>query len=208
LMNTPTARRIHLAAAILSGCALPLTALAVLLLLNPYALLLSASFSIQNQTSETVHVTPMGGLRMASGEHVLRVLPQLELPFLAAPALRQTHIAVPSGRAVSIRANFDDISLGFIAVRTSKGEEKALLVDLNATRGGCCYPPKERTIVVLDEKLVAANESIIAAVKKAEGGMESRLWWWYGLTAGGLLAGVVFLYSLARYRKLRSLAAP
>jgi hypothetical protein len=150
----------------------------------------------------------MGGLRMASGEHVLKVLPQLELPFLAAPALRQTHIAVPPGRAVSVRANFDDISLGFIAVKTAQGREKALLVDLNATKGGCCYPPKDKMIVILDEKLVSANEAMIEAVAKAEGSAGSRLWTWYGFTTGGLVIGVVFLLSLARYRKVRSRDGP
>ncbi len=202
-MSPQGLRRIYLGAVILSGCALPLTALAFLLLLNPYALLLSSSFTIKNQTNETVYVTPMGGVRMASGEQVLRVLPQLALPFLAAPALRKTHIPVSAGQSVSIRANFDDISLGFIAVRTSHGQEKALLVDLAATRGKCCYPPKDRVIAILDERLDPSNEAIVRAVAVAESG--PGVWAWYGMTGVGLLIGVVFVFVLRRYLKMSSL---
>lgn len=201
-MQPPTKRKLYLGVAILSGCGLPLTALTLLFLLNPFALVLSASFSITNQLNETVFVTPLGGVRMASGAHRWRVLPQLAVPFLAAPALRQTHVAVPPDRAVSIRANFDDISLAVIAVRTSDGEEWALLVDANAAKGGCCYAPKQDTVVISTQDLMAADERMIDVVTEAERQVGSRLRKWYAWVGIGLLPGFLFCFSLIRYRGL------
>lgn len=201
----PLKRYIYLGLTILSGLALPLTALALLLLFNPYPLLLSETFSVRNRTNEALLVTPVGGVRMASGEHHWAVLPQLTLPFPAAPALRQTNIPVPSGGSVSIRANFDDVSLGLVAARTSDGQEKALMVDENAARGGCCYPPKEPAVVISEGALVAANERLFDAVSKTHERLEAGIRKWYALVAAGLFIGLVIWFSLTRFRSLRKL---
>lgn len=203
MIDRPRAQGIYRAAAIASGLALPWTALALLMWLNPFALWSSAGFTIENRTPQILHVTPLGAVRMASGEARLSVLPQLALPFLAAPALRHTDIAVPAGGGVTIRGNFDDMSLGFLAVRAALGEEKAMVVDRNAARGGCCYPPRDRTIAIVGDALIPAERAIVEAVAQARAHERSRLMWWYGFTGGGLLAGAGFVFSLRRYRKSR-----
>jgi hypothetical protein len=202
-MTPRSRRRLCLALAIVSGLGLPLAALAVVLLLNPYALLLAGTFSVRNTLPETIMVTPLAGVRMASGEHVWKVLPRLAVRFLAAPAYPQARIPIPPGEARRLHANFDDASLGVLAVATASEPGRAMLVDRAAAAGGCCYPPRNPEIVVRAEALVHVERRMLEAVDEADRGTARRLVLWYSIVGSGGVVLLVFLVSVRKYRSLR-----
>jgi hypothetical protein len=207
-MGPASRRRLFGALAILAGLGLPLTGLAVLLMLDPYRILLSKDFEVRNSLAEAVEVTPVGGMVMFSGEKRWHVVPQLASPFLAAPAFRQARLPVAPGQTISLRGNFDDISLGVIIVGTADGRERALVVDEDAARGKCCYPPKPGPIVIAEKDLEPASRGMLAEVARAHAESPSHARGWYLLVGSGLAAAVLFALFLARYRALRKATAP
>lgn len=180
---------------------LPLTLFSLLILLNPYAILLSVEFTVVNALDEPIEVTPVGVLRMASGQRQWRVVPQLAVSFLAAPPRREARIPVPAGGAVSIRANFDDISLAAVAVDAAGRPTRVQVVDEAAAVGSCCYAPKQRRIVVAKEGLSPASTRLVEEVTRAR--QADRAVLWYAWFAGGLAVGVLFVLS---WRALRAVA--
>ena len=200
--DTTAKRRRYLALAVVTGLGLPLAALAFVLLFNPYALLLSASFTVRNDLPEPALVTPLAGVRFASGEHRWKVLPRLALPFLAAPAYPRARIPVAPGETITLRANFDDASLAVLAVETASAPDRAMLVDRAAAAGGCCYPPRNRAIVVTREAVVPVERRMLDAVREIDAATPRALGIWYGLVAAGLADLALFVFALRRRRSL------
>lgn len=199
-MKAPTLRRLLLASTVVLAWGLPLAFLSLFLLLNPYAILPGAEFTVVNSLGVPIEVTPVGVLRMASGDYQWKVVPQLAVAFLAAPPRREVRIPVPAGASVSIRATFDEISLAAIAVDTAGEPGRVLLVDRAAAMGQCCYAPRQRRVVVAKEGLAPATRALVDAVAKAR--EEDRATGWYAWVAGGLAVGVLFLLSLLAHRSI------
>jgi hypothetical protein len=200
--NAPKRGR-YLALAVASGLGLPLAALAFVLLFNPYALLLSASFTVRNDLAEPALVTPLAGVRLESGEHRWKVLPRLALPFLAAPAYPRARIPVAPGETLTLRANFDDGSLAVLAVETASAPDRAMLVDREAAAGGCCYPPRNRALVLNRDAVVPVERRMLQAVREVDAATPRALGIWYGIVACGLGDLALFVFALRRYRALR-----
>jgi hypothetical protein len=199
-MDTTSRKRLLAVTTGVLALGLPLTLLSLLLLLNPYAILLGTEFTVVNGLDEPIEVTPVGVLRMASGEYQWRVVPQLAVSFLAAPPRREVQIPVPAGENIPIRANFDDISLAAIAVDSAGKPGRVLIVDDAAAIGQCCYPPRHRRIVVSKEGLSPATTRLAAAVTRAR--EADRALGWYAWCAAGLAVGVLFVLSLRAQRAM------
>jgi hypothetical protein len=200
--DTTSRRRRYLALAVIAGLGLPLAAFAFVLLFNPYALILSASFTVRNDLDEPALVTPLAGVRLANGEHRWKVLPRLAAPLLAAPAYPRARIPVAPGQAIELRANFDDASLGVIAVETASAPDRAMLVDREAAAGGCCYPPRNREIVITRAAVVPVERRMLDAVRAVDAATPQALGIWYGLVIAGLADLALFIFALRRYRAL------
>lgn len=190
-------KRILLALTAVLALGLPITLLSLLALLNPYAIALSAEFSVTNGLPEPIEVTPMGVVRMATGEFHWQVVPQLAVRFLAAPPRRQVAIQVPPGHTVAIRGNFDDISLAAIAVDTASQPGQVLMIDEKAAIGGCCYAPTRRQILVSKESLRQGSRNLADTIAKAKA--TDRTLRWYSFVGLGLAVGVAFTLSLLAY---------
>lgn len=199
-------RRRYLALAVLAGLGLPLAAFAFVLLFNPYALLLGSSFTVRNDLAEPALVTPLAGVRMASGEHRWKVLPRLALPFLAAPGYPRARIPIAPGETITLRANFDDGSLAVLTVETASAPDRAMLVDRAAAAGGCCYPPRNRDIVIAPGAVVPVERRMLEAARDVDAATPRALAIWYGLVLAGLADLALFIFALRRYRALRPAA--
>ncbi|NJD86388.1 MAG: hypothetical protein FIB05_00055 [Betaproteobacteria bacterium] len=196
-MKAATRRRLLLASTVALAWAQPLAFFALLLLFNPYAILSAAEFTVANALDERIEVTPMAVVRLVSGEYHWKVVPQLAVPGLAAPPRREVAIAVPPGQSVTIRGNFDDVSLAAIAVEAAGQPLQMLVVDRTAAIGACCYAPKARQFVVTKEALEPGSRNLADTVAKAK--EADRAPGWYAWVGGGLAVGVLFLLSLAAY---------
>lgn len=193
-MRKETLRRLLLASTLVLALGLPLSLLALLMLFNPYAIGLSTEFTVVNGLDETVEVTPMAVVHLASGERFWRVVPQLAVPYLAAPPRREAAIPVAPGEAVAIRGNFDDVSLAAIAVETAGQPVRMLIVDPGAALGGCCYAPKTLRIAISNEALEPGSQRLADAVAYAKSHSRALDWWL--LAGSGLAVGVLFILSL------------
>ncbi len=196
-MDAASRRRLLLASTVALAWALPLAFFALILLLNPYAILSAADFTVTNSLDEAIAVTPMAVVRLASGEYHWKVVPQLAVPGLAAPPRREVAIPVPPGQAVAIRGNFDDVSLAAIAVEAAGQPLRMLVVDRAAAIGTCCYAPKARRLVVTKEELEPGSRNLADAIAKAK--EADRTLGWYAWVGSGLAVGVLFLVSLVAY---------
>ena len=199
-MSAASLRRLLLASTLVLAWVLPLAFVSLFLLLDPDAILAGAEFTVVNSLGVPIEVTPVGVMRTASGDYQWKVVPQLAVAFLAAPARREVGIPVPAGASVPIRATFDDASLAAIAVDTAGEPGRVLLVDRAAAMGQCCYPPRQRRVVVAREGLVTATRALVDAVAKAR--EEDRASGWYAWVAGGLAVGVLFVLSLLAHGSL------
>jgi hypothetical protein len=176
------------------------------MLFNPYAIGMSAEFSVVNGLDEAIEVTPMAVAHMASGDYVWRVVPQLAVRCLAAPPRREAAIPVAPGQSVAIRGNFDDVSLAAIAVESAGQPVRVLIVDRTAAIGGCCYAPKARRIVISREALEPGSRLLAESIAKARAYNRAADWWiWVG---SGLAAGVLFIVSLLAYRTVARRGEP
>lgn len=199
-MKAASLRRLLLASTVVLAWGLPLAFVSLFLLLDPRPILGGAEFTVANSLGVPIEVTPVGILRAASGDHEWKVVPQLAVAFLAAPARRQVGIPVPAGAAVAIRATFDHVSLAAIAVDVAGEPGRMQVVDRAAAMGQCCYPPRQRRFVVEKEHLSPATRGLVEAVAKAREGDGAD--GWYAWAAGGLALGVLFVLSLLAYRSL------
>lgn len=191
---------------VVSAIGLPLTVFALVMLFNPYAVELSATFSVHNALGEPVQVTPLGFGRVSSRSYRWRVLRQAAFAHTAAPSLRQARIPVAAGQTISIRASFEDVSLGAIAVSVPGAPERAVIVDARAAAGACCYVPKTPRVVIDPTVLVAADPPLVEAVERAD--RSDGITTWYAIVAAGLSFLVVFLFARVRYRALNRLLSP
>ncbi|MCW5593132.1 MAG: hypothetical protein KIS74_13610 [Burkholderiales bacterium] len=193
-MTAATRRRFLLASTVALAWALPLAFFALLLLFNPYAILSAAEFAVANSLGEAIAVTPMAVVRLASGEYAWKVVPQLAVPGLAAPPRREVAIPIAPGQSVTIRGNFDDVSLAAIAVEAAGQPPQMLVVDRTAAIGACCYAPKVRQFVVTKEALEPGSRKLADTVAKAK--EADRVAGWYAWVGSGLAVGVLFVLSL------------
>ena len=196
-------RYIYLILSIFSGFGLIITAVAVLVLFNPYVVMLSTEFSIQNQLVKAVRVTPLGALVMKNGEHRWYVLPQLSVLFMALPAIKSTRILVPPGETRKIRFNYDDISLAAFAVKVQDEAEELFIVDLNAAKGWCGYPPKQNIFVITESmQLMPLPANIAKMLDETELVISSRLNNYIVLLIVALLPPFGLWFFIRRYRSV------
>ena len=161
---------------------LPLCCLALMTVVpNP---LFRGAFTIANQSSETLHVTPIGE---AYGERHVLVENFSRFPYL--PLLQPADIRVDPGESVRITCDIDEDSrFSEIVVRNSHGEYRQLTID-QPTINLAAYPSydghsAELTYVI--ESFTALSPVVPAALAVAQkaGGINLGAW-------GAVLLGLV-----------------
>jgi hypothetical protein len=119
-------------------------------------------FVVENQTAETVWITPIG----AVGDEGFRVpLPiQLTRTPLALPAFRYGDFRLLPGESVRILYDFDDVNFSEVVIRDSQGRWTQLIADPNPTVNRYHAPLQKRFVITdhprLDEATQAAREAV------------------------------------------------
>ena len=123
------------------------TGLSALLLVGTLAsLAFMVEFSIENKTSETLLVTPIGTVGKEGRRHLLPVSMACSINF---PARQSSRFRLVPGESVLISYDMDDINFSEIVVENQQSEARHLVVDPTPTQNQY-HGPAQRSFSVND----------------------------------------------------------
>ena len=188
---------------VLNALLLPLAALAAIIvfnMLNPMQATFITGFTIENRTSHSLLVTPVGTVGQKGHRSLL---PVYLCTFPAIPVIQRRDFPVAAGGSIDILYDWDDINLSEILVVDEAGGRYEMVVDPMPTKHQY-HPPKNDRLVIQDLKgLGMTSSSVIEAYGRKEIG-----WLIYALAivGGVILASFIWLFrinrKLARYSQL------
>jgi hypothetical protein len=131
----------------------------ILLNFNPFALAFQTSITIHNNSGKDLLVSPIG-IREGAGD--LYPLPRFVWSAPVLPAVRQARLQLPSGGAVSIKYDWDDIIFSSVVVESEGTAAREMIVEPSARVENCCYVPRNTTPTIpsLDALALARPEAI------------------------------------------------
>jgi hypothetical protein len=146
---------------------------------NPIHLFFLVEFRVNNESDETVYITPVGTMRTLQKQRYVLSRASPRLP--GTPALRQGDIRLDPGESVRIIYDDEDIAASEIAVRNAQGEYRQLVISgrqkrLTSDEG---MPENVYTIRSFDRLSKIAPE-VLAVVKEA-GRSNRGVWIWMAL---------------------------
>ena len=159
---------------------------------NPIHLFFLVEFRVNNESDETVYITPVGTMRTLQKQRYVLSRASPRLP--GTPALRQGDIRLAPGESVRIVYDDEDIAASEIAVRNAQGEYRQLVISgrqkrLTSDEG---MPENVYTIRSFDRLSKIAPE--VLAVAKEAGRSNRGVWVWMALlVVPGLIPIALFL---------------
>lgn len=195
-MSNRTKRILLRIAVIVTAPFLLFTALWVLFffnLINPMQEAFITEFEIENNTQQTVWVTPVGTFN----EGGKSALPQFMSRFPSIPLGRSRDLMIEPGARRHIYYDWDDINFSEIAVRDSSGVLRNLVID-DSPPAEDYYANQEDLYRIENlESLPKASPEIQSAVAPPP----PRVVFWT-FARGGLIAPFLFTYLRRRQREL------
>ena len=114
-------------------------------------------FTIENQTDETLLVTPIGTVGKEGGRHLL---PVLMAGFIDFPARHASRFRLVPGESLSISYDMDDINVSEIVVENEQGEARQLVTDPTPTQNQY-HGPARRSFAINDwNKLEPLSDAV------------------------------------------------
>ena len=114
-------------------------------------------FSIENKTSETLLVTPIGTV---GKEGRRRLLPVSMVEFIKFPAKQASRLKVASGEIVAVSYDMDDINFSEIVVETERGEARQLVTNPTPTQNQYHGPAQQAYAIDDWNKLEPLSDAI------------------------------------------------
>ena len=170
---------------------LPITCMNGLVLVNmvnPMAMGFLTSFSVVNQSQETVYVTPIGTVGREGKRYILPLSPSARLSL---PLTGPFEITLPSAEKHQFTYDWDDINFSELAVRNERGEWFQLVTDPNPTKNQYHQPEAKEFMIPLLSQLPKATSGVVAAARSPRG--RSSMWWTWFFLIGLLGPALVFL---------------
>ncbi len=103
-------------------------------------------FTIENQTNESLLVTPVGAVGKGGHRHLL---PVSIAGFIHVPAKQASRFRIAPGGSVSISYDLDDINFSEIVVENEQGEARQLVTDSTPTQNQY-HGPGQRNFAIMD----------------------------------------------------------
>lgn len=195
-MIAKTKQRLLRIALVATAPFLLITCLLCLFLLNtvnPMQLEFITSFEIENRTQQPLWVTPVGTSRSGGKS----VLPQYAASFPAIPAWSSRDLRINPGERRRIRYDWDDINFSHIAIRSSDGVVRSLIVD--DTPPTDAYYANKADLYSIDDlqSLTMATRDVTAALVPSRHRLVL-----YPLVIAGIVAPFLFVWLRRRLREL------
>lgn len=146
---------------VLNGVLLLLPVLLLFGILNPMLGLFITRVVVENQTTEPIHVTPVG--TVSSGNR-RSLLPVYLVSFPAIWGLRNRDFAIPAGQAIDILYDWDDVLLSEIVVYDSQGRAHQVSVEHAATNE-LHQPHGDRFVVARLEALAGPSAEVLRVAR-------------------------------------------
>lgn len=186
-------KRALLIGIILTG---PFALLCCLLLLNsvnPMQLAFITRFTVENQSGQTLRITPIG---TRGDEGYKGRLPILMTTFPALPSFRSGGYSLKPGKSVKITYDWDDVNFSEIAVQTEDGSLYEFVVDPNPLLNQYHSPESNHFIISDSAILQPARSHIIDVVRQSD---------WSAIRYLVLYVGLIACWVLIKqYRKTPS----
>lgn len=187
----PAWQKILIAIACLLSPLSLLTLLMAFSCVNPMGIGFLTEFTIVNETSEELSVTPIGAIGRDGQRSPLPYSRFRNLVVLSSK-VNDFQIAAHSDR--SFVYDWDDIQFCEILVRNKAGVFRVLPTGLHPTQGQYRQTEVDRFVITNFDDLEAATETQLAALNIDRG---KRVKMIYGLAALGLIPPVLFCFMLA-----------
>ncbi len=174
---------------------LPLTLLISLALvnsINPMQVVFITSFTVENETNETVFITPLGAVDQEGNR---AILPQYLRPFPGIPVLKEGNFKIKPGGRKTIYYDWDDINFSEILIKT-ENLERVLVVDAKPTTNQF-HPPESSHFVIENLKDLQTPTPELRAAARFED------WEIWVLPLIYSLSVYVFIYSTVQYVRLK-----
>lgn len=172
-----------------------LTMLTALTMVNPMGLAFLTEFTVVNETSEDVWITPIGAIGQAGRRSTLPYSRFRNLVVLSTED-REFQIAARSSR--SFVYDWDDIQFCEILIRSEEGAYRILPTGLHPTQRQYCRPETDRFVITNLVELEPATELQLAALESRRG---RRIQIIYGLACLGLMPPLLLYFTINPQRK-------
>ncbi|MBN1490099.1 MAG: hypothetical protein JXA69_09295 [Phycisphaerae bacterium] len=191
-------RRVLYVVSIAGVClCLPLTCVSALLLfdlINPMRGAFITTFTVRNDSGQTVRITPIGTYRL---EGRRGRLPMYLSTFPAIPAPQNGEFVLEADESREFRYDWDDVNFSEIAVCAADGELYELIVDPQPTKNQYHAPAQTLFAIPPMDQLRPATPDVQAATEAKH---RSALWLW-GVMAIGLLPPITLRRLWTAYRR-------
>lgn len=109
---------------------------------NPMALLFLVTFTVENQSGEPIHVTPIGAFDFSTARATLPITISKNFYLIG---LSSREFTIPNGESVAITYDADDINFTELIVRTETGDTFSLTTNPNSNNH---LPPLAENFVI------------------------------------------------------------
>ncbi len=183
---------------------LPVTCMNGLLVIgmfNPMPRAFLTSFTVVNQSQETIDVTPIGTIGTEGRRRILPLSSQDKRSLnLTGPFEIRLH---PKGEH-QFTYDWDDINFSELAVRDGRGEWYQLVTDPNPAKNENSPPKKKSFAIPPLSQLSKATNDVIAAAKSPRGQSSG---WWTAFHLMGIL-GPLLVFTAGSHLKKRPAQLP
>lgn len=159
-------RILYGAAAVLAFPPFLVSLLLALSLVNPMGLAFLTTFTIENQTSKQLWVTPIGAVGK-DGQR--KTLPMSAFTFPNLPSPNDRDFTLTPGGNRSFTYDWDDVQFSEILVRDATGAFRALPTGLHPIEGQYRRPEQDRFVIKKWEDLAAATPAQMEALQTRRG---------------------------------------